>query len=233
MTSRKEGRSMIGKRSQKTEPRTRKARVSVVSTSPEEAGSHGLTHVDSAGVARMVDVGDKAPTERRAIAEGTVRVGPRSARAIRESSVAKGNVFEVARLAGIGGAKRTDELIPLCHALPLDQVRVDLVLEGDVVRITAEASAFARTGVEMEALTAVSIAALTVYDMLKAIDKSMEIGSIRLLEKTGGKSGPYRADAVHSNQRTPRNGEDTRTSPSRTDSPGGRASRPSTRKSRA
>jgi cyclic pyranopterin phosphate synthase len=184
------------KTSTKSAQSERSAHVSVVPRTHHQGGPHGLTHVDRDGVARMVDVGEKAPTQRLAIAEGTVSLGARAAQAIREAKVAKGNVFDVARLAGIGGAKRTDELIPLCHSLPLDQVRVDLALEGEDVRITAEASAFARTGVEMEALVAVSVAALTVYDMLKAIDKSIVIGPIRLLEKSGGKSGPYRAATV-------------------------------------
>lgn len=140
----------------------------------------------------MVDVGEKTATRRRARASATVHVGSRAARAIREDAVGKGNVFEVARLAGIGAAKRTHELIPLCHGLPLDHVQVDLRLEGEDVHLEAEASAFARTGVEMEALTAVSVAALTVYDMLKAIEKGIELGPIRLEEKSGGKSGEYR-----------------------------------------
>jgi cyclic pyranopterin phosphate synthase len=143
----------------------------------------------------MVDVGEKEPTRRRAVARAEVEVGVAAAAAIRENRVAKGNVFEVARLAGISAAKRTGELIPLCHNLPLDHVRVDLSLAGTTVTITAEASAFARTGVEMEALAAAAVAALTVYDMLKALDKSMTIGPVLLLEKSGGKSGTYRRPA--------------------------------------
>ena len=155
----------------------------------------GLSHVDAQGTSRMVDVGEKSPTRRRAVASARVRVGAGAARAVRENRVAKGNVFEVARLAGIGAAKRTAELIPLCHNLPLDWLDLSLVLKANVVEIRAEASAFARTGVEMEALTAAAVAALTVYDMLKAIDKGIEIGPILLLEKSGGKSGTYKRSA--------------------------------------
>jgi cyclic pyranopterin phosphate synthase len=151
-----------------------------------------LTHLDPRGGSRMVDVGEKSETRRTAAASASVRIGARAARAIRTSTVAKGDVFEVARLAGIGAAKRTSDLIPLCHPLPIDHVQVDLALAGSEVRILARASAFARTGVEMEALTAASVAALAVYDMLKAIEKGIEIGPIRLEEKSGGSSGDYR-----------------------------------------
>lgn len=151
-----------------------------------------LSHLDESGRARMVDVGEKEPTRRHAIARAEVTIGAAAARAVREQKVAKGNVLEVARLAGIGAAKRTHELIPLCHPLPLDHVRIDARLVGRRIEIEAEASAFARTGVEMEAMTAASVAALTVYDMLKAIDKGIEIGPIVLLEKSGGKSGDFR-----------------------------------------
>jgi len=173
-----------------------------VGSSVDRAGADGesarrierppLSHLGPDEEARMVDVGAKAETSRRAVAEGWVKVGPAAASAISDSRVAKGNVLQVARLAGISAAKRTFELIPLCHVLPLDHVQVDLSLEGDYVRIVASASAFARTGVEMEAMTAVSVAALTVYDMLKAVEKGIEIGPIRLLEKSGGKSGDFR-----------------------------------------
>lgn len=139
----------------------------------------------------MVDVGEKSPTRRRAVAAARVHLGAKAAAAVREDRVAKGNVLEVARLAGIGAAKRTGELIPLCHNIPLDHVQVTLALKRNRVEIRAEASAFARTGVEMEALTAASVAALTVYDMLKALDKGIQIDGIVLLEKTGGKSGSY------------------------------------------
>ncbi len=153
----------------------------------------GLSHVDEAGRARMVDVGDKAVTQRRAVAEARVRISDALAEAIGASAVAKGNVLEVARLAGIAAAKRTDELIPLCHSLGLDAVHVDATVEAGCVHIVAEVRTSARTGVEMEALTAASVAALTVIDMGKAIDKQIVIESVRLLEKTGGRSGTYRA----------------------------------------
>jgi cyclic pyranopterin phosphate synthase len=144
----------------------------------------------------MVDVGDKPITERSATAEGFVRISAELERLIRESRIAKGPVLEVARLAGILGAKRTDELIPLCHSLPLDAVDVAAELEaapggGSRIRITATARTHARTGVEMEALTAVAIAALTVIDMGKAVDKTMQIDGIRILEKRGGRSGHF------------------------------------------
>ncbi len=140
----------------------------------------------------MVDVGDKDPTRRHAAATAVVVIGEAAAAAIRENRVAKGNVFETARLAGIGAAKKTADLIPLCHTLPLDHVSVDLRLEGPSVEIRTEATALARTGVEMEALTAAAVAALTIYDMLKAIEKAIVIGPVRLEEKTGGKSGTWR-----------------------------------------
>ncbi len=151
-----------------------------------------LSHVGPRGEASMVDVGGKQITARRAVAEGRVTIGPTAARAVRASAVAKGNVLEVARLAGIQGAKRTSDLIPLCHPLPLDAIQIEARLVRSEVRLRAEVRCEGRTGVEMEALTAVSIAALTVYDMLKAIEKGIEIGPIRLLEKSGGKSGDYR-----------------------------------------
>lgn len=147
-----------------------------------------LSHVDAAGRAKMVDVGDKVSTDRRAVAGGSVRVSPELASQIAANSLKKGNLLEVARLAGIQAAKRTSELIPLCHPLPLDNVSVEVTLDGDRVRIRAEARVHARTGVEMEALTAVAVAALTVIDMGKAVDPVMVIEEITLLEKTGGKS---------------------------------------------
>ena len=154
-----------------------------------------LTHMDERGQARMVDIGEKPVTPRRAVAEGRVRISPKLAEAIAADAVSKGNLLEVARLAGIQAAKRTDELIPLCHGLPLDAVDVEVWLEGEVVRLRAEASTSWKTGVEMEVLTAVSVAALTVIDMGKAIDKAMVIETIRLLEKTGGRGGTYRTAA--------------------------------------
>ena len=137
----------------------------------------------------MVDVTVKVVTVRRAVAAGCVRLTPAIVRAIRADTVAKGNVFEVARIGAIQAAKKTAELIPLCHPLPISNVTVDLHLKGNDVRIRAEVVAEAKTGVEMEALTAVSIAALTVYDMCKAVDRAMRIGDVRLLRKSGGKSG--------------------------------------------
>ncbi len=157
----------------------------------------GLTHVGADGRARMVDVGEKPVTERVAVAEGFVRISPELAARIRENAVAKGNVLEVARLAGVMAAKRTEELIPLCHSLPLDHVDVEAALEGEGdggrVRLTATARTHSRTGVEMEALMAVAVAALTVVDMGKAVDKGMVIEGIRVIEKRGGRSGDWRA----------------------------------------
>ena len=139
----------------------------------------------------MVDVGEKTESRRRAVAAATVFVGRRAALAVRENAVAKGNVLEIARIAGIQAAKRTHELVPLCHPLPLDHIGVECQLVGSEIRIVAEVSVYARTGVEMEALTAASVAALTVYDMLKAVEKGIEIRSIHLRAKTGGRSGSY------------------------------------------
>jgi cyclic pyranopterin phosphate synthase len=153
------------------------------------------THVDATGRAHMVDVGDKSPTLRRAIAEGHVRCSRQLIDAIGADTVAKGNVLETARLAGIMAAKRTDELIPLCHSLPLDYVDVEASVDALGVRLRATAQTTAKTGVEMEALTAVTVAALTVVDMGKAIDRAMVIDGVRLLEKTGGSRGDYHADA--------------------------------------
>jgi cyclic pyranopterin phosphate synthase len=146
----------------------------------------GLTHLDASGAARMVDVGHKPITARRATAEGYVVMQRATARAIAAGKVPKGDVLASARIAGIMAAKRCGELIPLCHPLQLDSVHVDLELSKTRVRICATASISAKTGVEMEALLAVSVAALTIYDMCKAIDKTMRIEVIRLLEKTGG-----------------------------------------------
>jgi cyclic pyranopterin phosphate synthase len=152
-----------------------------------------LTHFDDSGASRMVDVGGKAETARRAVASGRVRMSPATLALIRDKSVSKGDVLEVARLAGIMAAKRTAGLIPLCHPLPLTSMKLDFAFDGnDVLRITATTEVVARTGVEMEALTAVSVAALTVYDMCKAVDRGMTIESVRLDEKSGGKSGDFR-----------------------------------------
>lgn len=154
-----------------------------------------LSHTDEKGSARMVDVGEKPVTPREAVAEGRVVMSPEAFALVRDNAVAKGDVLAVARLAGIGGAKRTSELVPLCHTLPLDVVEVDAEADAGLpgVRITARVKATARTGVEMEALTAVSVACLTVYDMVKAVDRGMRIEGIRLLSKTGGVRGDWTA----------------------------------------
>ena len=152
-----------------------------------------LTHFDEHGASRMVDTSDKPETLREARASGLVRMAPATAALIRDRGLAKGDVLEVARLAGIMAAKRTGELIPLCHPLPLTGVRVEFAFEGDAaLRVEATVRLVGRTGVEMEALTAVSVAALTVYDMCKAVDKGMTIERVRLEEKSGGRSGTFR-----------------------------------------
>src|SRR5947209_4134318 len=151
-----------------------------------------LTHVDEHGASRMVDTSAKPETLREARASGRVRMAPATAALVRDRALAKGDVLEVARLAGIMAAKRTGELIPLCHPLPLTSVTLDLGFQGDdLLRIEATVRVFGRTGVEMEALTAVSVAALTVYDMCKAVDRGMSIERIRLEEKSGGRSGTF------------------------------------------
>ena len=156
----------------------------------------GFTHFDKEGKAQMVDVSDKAETERVATAKGSVIMQPATLALIKEGGVKKGDVLSVARLAGIMGAKKTPDLIPLCHPLALTSVQVDLTLDEarNAVDITATCKLVGKTGVEMEALTAVSVAALTVYDMCKAVDKGMQIVDIRLTHKSGGKSGTYSAD---------------------------------------
>ena len=158
-------------------------------TSP--TGQQELTHIDGQGQARMVDVGEKDVTSREAVARGYVAVQSETARLIREGLMKKGDVLTVAQIAGIMGAKKTSELIPLCHPLPLDKVDVDLELdeEHDRINITATARTTARTGVEMEAMTAVSVAALTLYDMCKAVDRGIRIEGVRLVRKSGGRSG--------------------------------------------
>jgi cyclic pyranopterin phosphate synthase len=154
-----------------------------------------LTHFDESGNARMVDVSEKDATERVATAKGSVYMAAETLALIRDRGVKKGDVLTVAQLAGIMGAKRTPDLIPLCHPLALTSVKVELQLDAarNAVDITATCKLVGKTGVEMEALTAVSVAALTVYDMVKAADKSMRIGDIRLVHKSGGKSGIYEA----------------------------------------
>ena len=157
-----------------------------------------LTHLDSAGRARMVDVGEKPATERRAVARAVVRVSSQTARAVLVGNAPKGDVLGVARIAGIQAAKRTSELIPLCHPLALTFVGVDgsvEVSDGRIV-LTAEARTSGPTGVEMEAMTAASVAALTVYDMVKGIERGAEIAEVVLLEKYGGRSGHWTRDAV-------------------------------------
>ncbi|MDQ1899017.1 cyclic pyranopterin monophosphate synthase MoaC [Paracoccus sp. WLY502] len=153
-----------------------------------------LTHFDASGQAHMVDVSDKAVTAREAVAEGCVTMLPETL-ALAQGGAAKGDVMGVARLAGIMASKRTADLIPLCHPLPISKVSVDLVPDPALpgIRVTATVRTTGQTGVEMEALTAVSVACLTIYDMLKAAEKSMTIGSIRLVRKSGGESGDYEA----------------------------------------
>ncbi|MDE2239334.1 MAG: cyclic pyranopterin monophosphate synthase MoaC [Rhodospirillales bacterium] len=153
----------------------------------------GLTHIGADGAARMVDVSAKPITTREAEAKGRVVMKPETAALIRDGQAAKGDVLAAARIAGIMAAKKTGELIPLCHPLPLDAVNIDLMVTQDAVEITAIARTTGRTGVEMEALTAVSLAALTIYDMVKAVDKTMRIEAVRLTRKTGGKSGDFSA----------------------------------------
>jgi cyclic pyranopterin phosphate synthase len=157
-----------------------------------------LTHFDARGQAHMVDVGQKAETQRSATAAGRVVMQPETLRRIVEGSAAKGDVLAVARIAAIQAAKRTSDLIPLCHPLPLTRVSVDFVVDRDAsaVECTATAETFGRTGVEMEALTAVSVGLLTIYDMCKAIDRGMRFENVRLLEKKGGKSGHWTAPPV-------------------------------------
>lgn len=167
-------------------------------TAPEAGNSRRLTHQDAEGRARMVDVGGKAETRRVAVAEGHLRMAAGTLDALRANRVPKGDPLLVAQIAGIQAAKRTADLIPLCHPLPLTAVRVELEVDAELpgVRARATAEVFGRTGVEMEALTAVSVALLAAYDMLKAIDRGMRIEGIRLIEKSGGRSGDWRADTT-------------------------------------
>ena len=152
-----------------------------------------LTHLDDAGQAAMVDVSAKAATTREAIAEGRITMSPEALAAIRDGTAKKGDVLATARIAGIMAAKRTSELIPLCHPLMLSKIAVDFAFEDDGIRATATARLTGQTGVEMEAMTAVSVALLTLYDMAKSLDKTMIIKNIHLISKTGGKSGDWRA----------------------------------------
>ena len=157
--------------------------------------ANALTHFDRRGAARMVDVGEKSPTHRIARASGRIVMRAATLKVIAQGTASKGDVLGIARVAAIQAAKRTAELIPLCHPLPISSAKVDFTFEGDdVLRIEATVRVYGRTGVEMEALTAVSVAALTVYDMCKAKDRVMTIERIRLEEKSGGKSGTFRRD---------------------------------------
>lgn len=160
------------------------------------SGPAPLTHLDESGAARMVDVSEKAVTHRQALARACVRMLPSTLELIEEGGVAKGDVLAVARVAGIMAAKRTGDLIPLCHPLPLSsvEVRFEAEIEHGRLWIHARATTDARTGVEMEAMTAASVAALTIYDMCKAAEKGMTIEAVALMEKTGGKSGPWRRE---------------------------------------
>jgi cyclic pyranopterin phosphate synthase len=153
----------------------------------------GLTHLDDRGAARMVDVTAKPDTRREATATGHIAIAADALAAIRDGAVAKGDVLAVARIAGIMAAKRTADLIPLCHPLPIGGVTVDLTVEDAGITVTATVATTHGTGVEMEAMTAVSVALLTIYDMAKALDRAMTIGAIRLLAKSGGRSGDWRA----------------------------------------
>ena len=163
-----------------------------------------LTHLDERGQAHMVDVSDKDETTRRATARGRVLLAPETVRILRDEGVPKGDALGVARIAGIMAAKKTSELIPLCHPLPITKVRVELEIMETCVEIEAEVRVTGKTGVEMEALTAVSVAALTLYDMVKAVDKGATITDIRLEAKSGGKSGAFRREAA-SAEKTPPN----------------------------
>ena len=156
----------------------------------------GLTHLDPEGSARMVDVGDKPASDRRAVARATVRMSPQTARAVEAGDSPKGDVLGTARIAGIQAAKRTGELIPLCHPLGLDHVdvRAEVDAAAGTVTLTAEARVTARTGVEMEAMTAAAVAALTVYDMVKGLERGVTVEDVALLEKSGGRSGHWRRD---------------------------------------
>jgi cyclic pyranopterin phosphate synthase len=151
-----------------------------------------LSHFDDRGASRMIDTSDKAESLRTARASARVRMAPATLALIRDKAISKGDVFEVARIAGIMAAKRTGDLIPLCHPLPITGVTVDFTFEGDdQVRIEATARVVGRTGVEMEALTAVAVAGLTIYDMCKSVDRNLSVEQVRLEEKTGGRSGTY------------------------------------------
>jgi cyclic pyranopterin phosphate synthase len=163
-------------------------------TRPRRAATRSLTHVDRAGDARMVDVGAKAETERRAVARGKLLLGAPTVALVRDGRTPKGDVLAAARIAGIMAAKRTSELIPLCHPLPLTHLAVEVRVEDDGIAIEATAATTGRTGVEMEALTAVAVAGLTLYDMLKAVERGARLTDVRLVEKSGGRSGELRLE---------------------------------------
>ena len=163
-----------------------------------------LSHVDAAGAARMVDVSEKAVSRRTAVARARIWISAAAMREVRAGRLKKGAVEEVARLAGVLAAKRTAQAIPLCHPIPLEHVRIDLEPRRDGFEIEAEITSTARTGAEMEALHAVSLAALCVYDMVKAVDREMTIGDVRLLSKTGGRSGAYRRSKLRKGPRSKR-----------------------------
>ena len=152
-----------------------------------------LTHIDADGTARMVDVGAKAETQRLAVASGRIRMTAQALAAIQAGNAPKGDVLGTARIAGIMAAKRTGELIPMCHPLAIDAVNLDFVFEEEAIRASATVSLTGKTGVEMEAITATTVALVTIYDMAKALDKAMVIEDVRLIEKRGGKSGHWRA----------------------------------------
>ena len=152
-----------------------------------------LTHLDGSGAARMVDVSEKADTARTAVASGRVRMSPAALAKVRSGDARKGDVLSTARIAGIMAAKRTHDLVPLCHPIALSGVSVDLAVEDDAVTVRATAKTTGPTGVEMEALTAASVACLTIYDMVKAVDRGMVIEDVRLIRKTGGRSGTWEA----------------------------------------
>ena len=156
----------------------------------------GLTHIDRGGSARMVDVSSKPATERVAVAAGFVRMSPATLDLVRSGNAKKGDVLGAARIAGIMAAKKTHELIPLCHPLAISNVEIDIAPEPDGLAVRATVKVTGQTGVEMEALTAVSVACLTVYDMVKAVERGVAIETIRLVEKSGGKSGHYRAEGA-------------------------------------
>lgn len=168
-----------------------------------ESGKAGLTHIDSDGTARMVDVGGKPESDRRAVAEAVVRMKPETARAVEAADGPKGDVLGPARIAGVGAAKQAGTLVPLAHPLPLSfaDVRAEVDAGAGTVTLTAEARCFGRTGVEIEAMAAASIAALTVYDMVKAIERGVEIERVRLLHKSGGKSGEWNAPEAQPGER--------------------------------